>query len=395
MAVSSSKLMLAGGKIVPLLENLVVSKEQLTLIWERLLGVVHPIDMLLLTVVGFLAVPLCGIFFGLNTTTNNKQQQQQQQQQTHPPSYSYAYLLVTQIAQLAQLAILVYLLDCWVVVLTTLGYNISTLNTLSTGFAKILYICWVGQRLSVLKRYFLSRAISRAPDALGRAAAVDRLVDGLIFSCTCFFLLDVLDVDMGIGITSIFAFGSAGTLVVGLASQNLATMFVNGLVLTTSDRIAEGDHIKFGNGNNGQIKKIGWFQTTLRHYDDLIEVIPNSELGMQRVTNLSRVKKCRVRQELRFRYEDAEKLDDLLAEILEEIKVSCPKVISDGSAVFRAVWTDFKEDHVKAVVEAHFELPPMGDRYWNNRQEYLKAIYRTCKKHKVEFVTGLYPNGLN
>lgn len=37
----------------------------------------------------------------------------------------------------------------------------------------------------------------------------------------------------------------------------------------------------------------------------------------------------------------------------------------------------------------------MGDVYWNNRQECLKAIYRACKRKEVEFVVGLYPNGMN
>mmetsp|Transcript_101231 Transcript_101231/g.151657 ORF Transcript_101231/g.151657 Transcript_101231/m.151657 type:complete len:407 (-) Transcript_101231:104-1324(-) len=404
---SSSKLILAGGRIGPMMENLVLTKNQFALVGDQLSDVVHPLDLFLLTVVGFFVVPICNVVFGWNSPQLRKHQLQYPKGDGDStstttkapivPPASYANLIVTHIAQMAQLAILVYVLDCFVVILSTLGFfQIGTLSTISTGFAKLLYICWAAQRLSVLKRYFLSRAISGRPGgSLGRAAAIDRVVDGVIMSCTCFFLLDVLDVDMGIGITSIFAFGSAGTLVVGLASQNLATMFVNGMVLTTSDRIAEGDHIKFGDGNCGQILKIGWFQTALRHYDDLIEVIPNSLLGMQCVTNLSRVKRCRVRQELRFRYEDVDKLDDLLAEIKEEIKVSCPKTISDGSAVFRAVWTDFKEDHVRALVEAHFELPPLGNVYWNNRQECLKAIYRTCKKHDVQFVIGLYPRGIN
>jgi small-conductance mechanosensitive channel len=274
-----------------------------------------------------------------------------------------------------------------VVVLHTLGFGFSELSSISKGLAKILYVCWAAQRISVFKRHLLSQAVSGKRNKLGRAATVDRLVDGMIYLCTGFFLLDVLNVDMGVGITSVFAFGSAGTLIVGLASQNLATMFVNGLVLTASDRIERGDHIRFGNGNNGQITKIGWFQTTLKHYDQLVEVIPNSELGMQRVTNLSRVDKCRVRQVLRFRYQDADHFDQLLPDILKEIKDSCPKAFTDGSAPFRAYWTDFKENHLAVTVEAHFDLPPMGERFWANKQECLQAIHRAVQRHDVQFVT--------
>jgi small-conductance mechanosensitive channel len=287
----------------------------------------------------------------------------------------------------------------------------------SAGLAKILYIGWAAQRFSTFKRYGLNKIFLKKKnqtsdgnnqqsspdiddgeeqeDKTGRVTAIDRLIDGGIIACTFFITLDVLNMDLGMsGITSLFAFSSAGTLVIGLASQNLATMFVNGLLLTTSDRIQEGDYIEFKD-TCGQITKIGWFQTTLRHYDEKIEVIPNSELGMQRVTNLSRVRKCRVKQTLRFPYTAVDKLDDVLPAILEEIKEACPKVITDGTAPLRAVWTDYKEDHISIMVEARFNLPCKGDPYWNNRHECLKAIYRACKKHDVELVIGLYPNGIN
>mmetsp|Transcript_59642 Transcript_59642/g.146224 ORF Transcript_59642/g.146224 Transcript_59642/m.146224 type:complete len:444 (-) Transcript_59642:3450-4781(-) len=328
---------------------------------------------------------------------------------------SYFDLIIINVSQLARLSLVMYVIDSIVVTLETLSDVFdpndiidnenndnenyeegSATSSWSSGLAKILYISWAAQRLSVFKRYGLNKIFSKAEDdETGRVTAIDRLMDGSIIACTFFITLDVLNVDLGMsGVTSVFAFSSAGTLVVGLASQNLATMFVNGLLLTTSDRILEGDYIEFKD-TCGKITKIGWFQTTLRHYDEKIEVIPNSELGMQRVTNLSRVKRCRVKQALRFHYDSVDKLDVVLPEIIEEIKRSCPEVISDGTAPLRAVWTDFKEDHISINVEARFNLPPMGNLYHNNRQECLKAIYRACRKHGVEFVVGLYPNGIN
>lgn len=172
-------------------------------------------------------------------------------------------------------------------------------------------------------------------------------------------------------------------------------MFVNGMVLTTSDRIEEGDHIKTGNGLTGRVQKIGWFQTTIRHYNEVEEIIPNSELGMQRVSNLSRMKKCQVKQELRVKYEDIDKLETFLPSILEEVKAACPKVITNGSRPLRAYLTDFKEDHVRIMVDTHHDVPPMGEVYHKNRHECLLAIHRAAKKNGVEFVVGLYPNGIN
>ncbi len=364
---------------MPVLEKLAVTQDELQTIGRRLYSAVHPGDVLVLLCLSIFTVPFARFVFGI------------------PPKKTdgYLYQIASHISQAAKLAILVYSFDCLVVILSTLGFSFHSLTTMSKGFAKILYISWLGYRLSVLKRFMLGRAIVKSPDKLGRASTVDRLLDGLIFMTTGFFLMDVLNVDMGVGVTSIFAFGSAGTLVIGLATQNLASMFVNGLVLTTSDRISEGDHIKLGSGLSGRVQKIGWFQTTLRHYDELEEIIPNSELGMQRVTNLSRVTKCQVKQTLRIKYEDVDKMKPFLADILKEIEVACPHVIKNGARPFRAYFTDFKEDHLQVTVDTHHQLPPMGEVYWKNRHECLLAIYRAAKKNDIEFVSGLYPQGIN
>jgi small-conductance mechanosensitive channel len=276
-----------------------------------------------------------------------------------------------------------------------MGFSFTSLATLSKGFAKILYISWIGFRLSVFKRYMLETAIFKKTKKLGRVSMVDRLLDGLIVLTTGFFLIECLNVDMGVGVTSVFAFGSAGTLVIGLATQKFAAMFVNGMVLTTSDRISEGDHIKTGSGLSGRVQKIGWFQTTLRHYNELEEIIPNSELGMQRVTNVSRCQKCQIKQVLRIKYEDIDKLESFIADIKSEIKKACPMVITDRSRPFRAYLTAFKEDHLQVSVDTHYNVRPMGEAFFKNQHNCLMAIARAAKMNKIEFVSGLYPQGIN
>jgi small-conductance mechanosensitive channel len=244
----------------------------------------------------------------------------------------------------------VYLVDCLTIILTGLGFATAFHHhphtNLSNCFAKILYIAWAAQRLSVFKRYLLGRVIhnkksrqgkqqqqqfiapagtasasshhsasgvamngngvstglhhksgssvpgssnnntaatAMAPKTLGQAAIVDKVVDGIIYVVTGLFLLDILNVEMGVGVSSIFAFGSAGTLVMGLASRDVASMFVSGLTLTTTDHVREGEHVKFGDGTTGQILRIGWMHTTIRGYDELVEVVRACDRGPSRV----------------------------------------------------------------------------------------------------------------
>jgi len=78
---------------------------------------------------------------------------------------------------------------------------------------------------------------------------------------------------MGMGISSVFAVGSMGTLVVGLATQDTAKMLVSGLALSLSGRMNEGDKVQLEDGTSGFVDKLGWMQTTIRGYDELIQVV--------------------------------------------------------------------------------------------------------------------------
>lgn len=120
-------------------------------------------------------------------------------------------------------------------------------------------------------------------------------------------------------------------------------------------------------------------------YDDLVMKIPNSQLIHQRITNISKAKRSQVKQVLRFKYSDLKKIPAILQEIKEETKTSCPKLISDGSAIYRAVITSYEPDHVQALVNFHFEIPAETEASNRNRQEALLAIARVLEKHSVEF----------
>mmetsp|Transcript_26572 Transcript_26572/g.78596 ORF Transcript_26572/g.78596 Transcript_26572/m.78596 type:complete len:97 (+) Transcript_26572:182-472(+) len=79
------------------------------------------------------------------------------------------------------------------------------------------------------------------------------------------------------------------------------------------------------------------------------------------------------------------KMDKVVSEIKEEIKLSCPELILDGSRPFRVHWRDFKQDHLEVIVDCHFNLKPVGDAYFNNRQRVLEAIARAVHRLEVEF----------
>ena len=110
-------------------------------------------------------------------------------------------------------------------------------------------------------------------------------------------------------------------------------------------------------------------------------------LAGKQISNLSRVRYSQVKQTLRFKYDDDafEKLPGLMDEMLQEISTACPTLITDGSRPCRIHMTNFHGDHIEVVLNLHFRIRPVGDNYWNNRQQALMAIGRAVQRSKLEF----------
>jgi small-conductance mechanosensitive channel len=162
---------------------------------------------------------------------------------------------------------------------------------------------------------------------------------------------------------------------------------MNGLLLSASDRVYEGDSVIFGNGIEGTIVDLGWLATLVRQNDEVMLTVPNSDLASEKLSNLSRMSRCQVKQVLRIDYKDVDKLPRLCEDIKSEIRATCPALILDGSRPLRAHWVEYEDLYLKVVIEAHFNIRPVGDEYWENRQKTLQAINRASKKNGITFVT--------
>jgi hypothetical protein len=158
--------------------------------------------------------------------------------------------------------------------------------------------------------------------------------------------------------------------------------------------------------------------------DEIFISVPNKDLADQRVSNLSRVKQCSVKQTLRFKYSDIDKIPGCLEAIKEEVKKACPTVITDRSRPFRAHISRYNPDHIRADVDFRFRLKPLGgkdivlsflfiyhlpdimvtdtntrlfsspvqsnfmvgkDAFFINRQKVLLIIAKVVKEHGMEF----------
>lgn len=429
-----------AGKGKPLHKSLHVSKHDAFMIGTSVLQTVVLADLVLLAAIGWGTVPLFQFLynqcwplllpFGTSWGSSGRKKKPPAPNQNKPKTTSTRDLparrefqttlyfhVADNVQQATKIALAVYGVDILKLVVLGLGlfwnehhpgdasstgnptgtttsgifHSSHTPQTLATrmphAFGQTAYTIWAAHRLAALKRYLLRKYVSTHPETFGRIKLVDRLCDALLYAVTVAAVCNILQVQMGVAVQSMLAVGSVGTLAVGLASQGIAKEVLNGLVLASSDRIYEGDDVLFGTtGLAGSIVKLGWMETVVRGSDEIMVSIPNTDLVRERVSNLSRVRLSQVKQVLRLRYDDADKIPMLIDRIKYEIKMSCPELIVDGSRPFRVHWTSMNSDHCELTIDTRHRVKPTGDVYLDNRQSVLTAIHRALRRHNCKLV---------
>ena len=96
------------------------------------------------------------------------------------------------------------------------------------------------------------------------------------------------------------------------------------------------------------------------------------------------MRRSQTKFELRFHLYDMPRVNEIIAAIRKEIIDACPKLIKDGSQPFRVYWTDVGNDHFVIMIDARHNIPPIGDAYFENRQQVLIAISKATKKVRAK-----------
>lgn len=383
--------------IRPTVSKFRLSRQEASMLLKTIFRTARWEDLLLILVVGWCTVPAFQIpydyYYEFKTDPSNADDPVFRHRRNKQFRESILYALASHLSQIAKIAFAVYIVD--VIQMFVIGLNLvppavkNYMENAPHAFAQSCYIMWFANRMVKLKKVtIINRYISNYPESFGRMKLINRLVDATLYSLALFIILQILKIEMGIAIQSMLAFGSVGTLAVGLASQNIISQLLHGLLLATSDRIYEGDRIATNNGSiQGTIVKLGWLETVIRGADEITLSIPNNEMVKHQVKNLSRIRYCQVQQVLKFPYREQSKLPALLKSIKEEIQLACPQVITnDRSRPFRAHWTNFNDKDLEVTVECHFQnIKPIGEEYWDNRQQVLQAIYRAAAINEVSF----------
>lgn len=115
---------------------------------------------------------------------------------------------------------------------------------------------------------------------LGAAAALQAISFYLLLVIVVFFALSIA----GVPLTVFTIFGGALALGIGFGSQNIINNFISGLIVLIERPIAVGDLVTI-DGEMGTVRKIAARATHVEDYLGALNIIPNSYILENRVTN--------------------------------------------------------------------------------------------------------------
>jgi hypothetical protein len=232
-----------AGQIGPLLKKFSLSRDQVTAIVEGIKSVAQVGDISLLVVVGWFVVPLMKLWYerlmvdtfplGVSSTVSDELSETEQQYTGESSSYSPTgtgirpfektkiYHFFNTLAELARLAMLVYVADFIKIFLLGAGFEIPKNKQLTHAFSYVVYTLWIFRRISTFKHYVLSNMIKQSGSDPGRVRVINRFIDAGLFVLAIFALYEILNVKMGIALRGVVAIGSVWTLVVSLALKEI------------------------------------------------------------------------------------------------------------------------------------------------------------------------------
>lgn len=234
-----------------------------------------------------------------------------------------------------------------------------------------LVILWVGWKLIKV----LNKAINKFYQRHTVDKSLQQFLNSLIdIGLKVLLIITVMSI-AGIKTTTFVAMVGAAGLAIGMALQGTLQNFAGGVMILLLKPFKVGDYIE-QDSYSGYVEKIQIFCTHLRTLDNLIIIVPNTDLATKTLTNQFSLPVRRVVISIGIAYGDSvQRAADVMLQIanqhplvLKETKEPTVKVDEIGSSSINLilfVWTE-------------------PNNYWNVRWDLNKQVYEAFQREHIE-----------
>ncbi len=272
------------------------------------------------------------------------------------------------------------LIWCWpaivsfgIILQSELNDNIDWLSTLKLILIISILIWTLMRLISNVEDYVLEKN-NRDETTVQAIAKIARLF---------FITLGILTImqAFGLSLSGLLTFGGVGGLIVGLAAKDLLSNFFGGLMIYFDRPFKVGDWIRSPDRKiEGTVERIGWRMTIIRTFDKRPLYVPNSVFSSIVVENPSRMLNRRIYEKIGLRYDDAEKVPEIIDAIKEMLKTHQD---IDANQTLIVNFDSFGPSSLDFFIYT-FTKTVNWVRYHEVKQDVLLQVVNIIKKHGAD-----------
>lgn len=175
---------------------------------------------------------------------------------------------------------------------------------------------------------------------------------------------------VGLPMASFAALLAGVGLAIGAAFNGSLGHIASGIMLLIFKPFKVGDLIKT-NGAFGFVKEISVFVTVIETFQNETEIIPNSAITSNKITNLTKIGNLRIDMPFAIRYgSDIEKAKQIVLDVLKKDK----NVLQEGANAPRVAVNNLGVNSVELLALPYANCENYWDVYWDTRQEIVQAL---------------------
>ena len=175
---------------------------------------------------------------------------------------------------------------------------------------------------------------------------------------------------VGIPMASFAALLAGVGVAIGAAFNGSLGHIASGIMLLIFKPFKVGDLIKT-NDAFGFVKEISVFVTVIETFQNETEIIPNSAITSNKITNLTKIGNLRIDMPFAIRYgTDIVKAKEIVLEVLKKDK----NVLQNKANAPRVAVNNLGQNSVELLALPYVNCENYWDVYWDTRQEIVQAL---------------------
>lgn len=186
----------------------------------------------------------------------------------------------------------------------------------------------------------------------------------------------------GIGLSGLLAFGGIGGIAIGVAGKDMLSNLFSGVMLYFDRPFSIGDWVRSPDREiEGVVVEIGWRITKIITFDNRPLYVPNSLFSTISLENPGRMTNRRISATVGLRYEDADKVSVVIADIRKMLKNNA---LIDQSQDLLVFFNEFGGSSLNIMVYCFTKTTHWAEWLDIQQNVYLQVI-KIVQAHKADF----------